>query len=48
MAELCERYRALLADESTFASMTLEELLDADALPQATVADLRARYVPGR
>jgi hypothetical protein len=47
MADLCDRYRALLADESTFASVTLEELLDRRALPAATVAALRDRYVPG-
>jgi hypothetical protein len=46
MADLCDRYRALHADESTFASVTLEELLDAGALPAATVAALRDRYVP--
>ena len=46
MANLCDRYRALLADESTFASVTLEELLDAGALPDSTVDALRARYVP--
>jgi hypothetical protein len=46
LAELCDRYRALLVDESTFSSVTLEELLDADALPAATVAALRARYIP--
>jgi len=47
MADVCDRYRALLADESTFASVTLEELLDRVALPAATVAALRDRYVPG-
>jgi hypothetical protein len=47
MADVCDRYRALLADESTFASVTLEELLDRRALPAATVAALRDRYVPG-
>jgi hypothetical protein len=46
-AEACDRYRALLADESTFSSMTLEELLDSGALPTSTVAALRDRYVPG-
>jgi hypothetical protein len=45
MADLCGRYRALLADESTFGSMTLEELLDAGALPRATTAALRERYL---
>ena len=46
-AEACARYRALLADRSTFASVTLEELLDAGALPASTAAALRDRYLPG-
>jgi hypothetical protein len=46
IAECCDRYRALLVDESTFASATLEELLDAGALPEKTTAALRDRYVP--
>jgi hypothetical protein len=41
----CARYRALLVDRSTFCSMTLEELLGAGALPAATVAALRERYI---
>jgi hypothetical protein len=43
-AEACARYRALLVDESTFSSVTLEELLDAGALPASCVAALRERY----
>jgi hypothetical protein len=43
-AEGCARYRTLLSDQSTFSSMTLEELLDAGALPAQTVAALRDRY----
>ena len=46
VADMCARYRELLADESTFASMTLEELLDANVLPARTTAALRARYLP--
>jgi hypothetical protein len=46
-AEVCARYRALLADASTFSSVTVEDLLDAGALPAPTVAALRARYLPG-
>ena len=46
VADGCARYRELLADESTFDSATLEELLDAEALPAATTAALRERYVP--
>jgi hypothetical protein len=34
-------------DQSTFSSVTVEELLDAAALPTPTVAALRDRYVPG-
>jgi hypothetical protein len=44
---MCARYRDLLVDESTFSSATIEELLDADALPAPTTAALRRRYVPG-
>ena len=46
-AEACDRYRALLVNESTFSAMTLEELLDTKALPARTVTALRERYVPG-
>jgi hypothetical protein len=46
-AEACARYRALLVDRSTFDSVTVEELLDAGALPAKTAADLRERYIPG-
>jgi hypothetical protein len=45
VTELCARYRALLVDESTFSSMTLEQLLDAGALPARTTAALRDRYL---
>jgi hypothetical protein len=47
VAEACARYRALLVDQSTFSSVTVEELLDAGALPTPTVAALRDRYIPG-
>jgi hypothetical protein len=47
ITDACARYRALLADQSTFSSVTLEELLDAGALPTPTVAALRDRYLPG-
>ena len=46
-ADACDRYRALLVDESTFGSSTLEELLEAEALPKRTVKALRGRYLPG-
>jgi hypothetical protein len=43
-ADACARYRELLVDQSTFSSVTVEELLDADSLPASTVAALRDRY----
>jgi hypothetical protein len=46
IAGLCEGYRALLADVSTFGTMTLEELLDGGALPRPTTTALRERYLP--
>jgi len=46
VADQCGRYRALLTDESTFACMTIEELLDGGVLPAKTTAALRERYVP--
>jgi hypothetical protein len=39
-------HRALLVDQSTFSSVTVEELLDAGALPRPTVAAFRDRYLP--
>jgi hypothetical protein len=45
-ADACSRYQALLVDQSTFASLTVEELLDADVLPVQTTAALRDRYLP--
>jgi hypothetical protein len=47
VADGCAAYRDLLVASSTFASMTLEELLDTDALPARTTAALRRRYLPG-
>ena len=44
-AAACARYRALLADDATFSSVTLEQLLEARALPTRTVAALRVRYI---
>ncbi len=46
-AEECARYRRVLVDQSTFSSVTVEELLDTDVLPSTTTAALRARYLPG-
>jgi hypothetical protein len=46
MADADARYRDLLADDSTFASMTLEAALDAGVLPRETTAALGERYLP--
>jgi hypothetical protein len=46
LADLCARYRALLRDDSTFSSLTLEELLGAGVHSGADAAALRERYVP--
>ncbi len=45
-ADACSRYRALLVDHSTVASVTVEELLDANVLPTNTATALRKRYIP--
>jgi hypothetical protein len=45
-AAACARYRTLLVDQSTFSSITLEEVIDAGALPAPTLAALRDRYIP--
>jgi hypothetical protein len=45
IVDACARYRDLLADPATFSSMTIEELLDAGALPARTTAALRKRYL---
>jgi hypothetical protein len=44
-AEGCSRYRSLLRDSTTFASVTMEELVDATVLPPATTKALRDRYL---
>jgi hypothetical protein len=46
VADGCARYRDLLVEESTFGSVTFEELLDAEVLPPRTATALRERYVP--
>ena len=43
--DACDRYRSLLVDGTTFASQTLEALLDSKALPRQTIAALRERYI---
>ena len=45
-ADACAQYRGLLVDQSTFSSVTVEELLDANVLPVTTTAALRDRYLP--
>ena len=40
------RYRDLLADDATFASVTVEELLDSGALTKAVTTSCRDRYLP--
>jgi PD-(D/E)XK nuclease superfamily len=47
VADGCARYRELLVEQSTFGSLTFEELLDAKVLPTRTATALRGRYVPG-
>ena len=42
----CAGYRDLLTDTTTFASITVEELLEAGVLPRRTTAALRERYLP--
>lgn len=44
-ADACNRYRSLLLDSSTFASATIEELLDANVLPRRTSSALGERYL---
>ena len=46
-AQACIRYADLIVDRSTFASVTIKELLDADVLPPQTTAALRTRYIVG-
>ncbi len=46
VADMCARYGRLLADDSTFSCVTLEELLDAGVHSTATAGALRERYVP--
>ena len=45
-ADACNRYRELLVYQSTFASVTIEELLDGKVLPAETTAAPRDRYLP--
>jgi len=45
-ADACARYRSLLRDPSSFAPMTIEDVLDSGALPSTTAAAVRERYIP--
>jgi hypothetical protein len=45
-ADASARYRDVLADQSTFSSMTIEALLDTGVLPVRTARALRERYIP--
>ncbi len=45
--EACPRYEGLLADRSTFLSMTIEDLLDSGQLARRSTAALRRRYIAG-
>jgi hypothetical protein len=47
IADMAARYREFLVDQATFSTMTVEELLDAGALPAPAPAALRERYLPG-
>jgi PD-(D/E)XK nuclease superfamily len=44
-ADACARYRSLITDASSYASVTVEELLDAPALPKKTRSALVDRYL---
>ena len=46
VVDACARYRAVLADDATFATMTLEQLLDSGTLAGPTVTALSDRYLP--
>ncbi len=45
VVDACGRYREMLADDSTFATVTLEDLLGAKALATSTTTALRKRYI---
>ncbi len=46
VAGLVDRYGGLLANDATYSSMTIEDLLGSGALPTATTRALRERYLP--
>ncbi len=43
--DACDRYRSLLVNDTTFASLTIEELLSSKVLPGTTAAHIRDRYI---
>ncbi len=45
IADVTRRYRSMLIDDTTFATITLEQVLDSDALPASTSTALRDRYL---
>ncbi len=45
VADACDRYRNMLTDGASFATMTLEQLLDSEVLAGPTVTALRDRYL---
>jgi hypothetical protein len=45
LVDACDRYRALLVNDTTFTSITVEQLLDSQVLPRKTTAALRDRYL---
>jgi PD-(D/E)XK nuclease superfamily len=46
-ADVCSRYAELLTEHTTFATITIEELLRTGAVPSKTRATLRERYILG-
>jgi PD-(D/E)XK nuclease superfamily len=46
IADACILYRGLLADDSTFSSTTLEDILASGALRPSTATALGERYLP--
>lgn len=45
IVDACARYRSMLADESSFVTVTLEQLLDSGTLAKRVATALRDRYV---
>ena len=46
MADMCARYRALLADDATFGSISVEKLVGEGILAAPTLRAIRERYLP--